>query len=186
MTGIDKDSLEFMYIQNEMTMQEIADELSVSAGSVFNYLKRYGIPTRKRITERTKQRISIAQKGKPSNRKGFHLSEETKHRISEAHKGKILHPSLYGGHTKKRDDGYIKVYVPNHPYATKDGYVMEHILAMEKHIGRYITRDEVVHHINHVRDDNRIENLQLMTFKEHAGLHMKERWDKKKGVMTYQ
>ena len=186
MIEIDKGILEKMYARDEMSMQEIADELSVSVGSVFNYLKRYGIPTRKRITERTKQRISIAQKGKPSNRKGFHLSEETKRRVSEAHKGKILRPSLYGGHTKKRGDGYITVYVPNHPYATKDGYVMEHILAMEKHIGRYITRDEVVHHINHVRDDNRIENLQLMTFKEHARLHMKERWDKKKGVMTYQ
>jgi hypothetical protein len=57
---------------------------------------------------------------------------------------------------------------------------------MEEKIGRIITRDEAVHHINHVRDDNRIENLQLMTFKEHAALHMRERWAKKKGAMTYQ
>ena len=46
---------------------------------------------------------------------------------------------------------------------------------MEQAIGRYVLPGEVVHHINHVRDDNRLENLQLMTFKEHAGLHMKER-----------
>ena len=57
---------------------------------------------------------------------------------------------------------------------------MEHHYVMEKHIGRYLNNDEVVHHINHIRSDNRIENLQLMTFKEHAALHMKERWAKKK------
>lgn len=56
---------------------------------------------------------------------------------------------------------------------------------MEKKIGRNLKEDEVVHHKNHIRDDNRIENLQLMTFKEHASLHMKERWANKKGVMTY-
>ena len=63
---------------------------------------------------------------------------------------------------------------------------MEHRLIMEQHIGRYILPDEVVHHKNGVRDDNRLENLELMTFKEHAGLHMKERWEKRKELMTYQ
>ena len=57
---------------------------------------------------------------------------------------------------------------------------MEHILVMESYLGRFISRDEVVHHINHIRDDNRIENLQLMSFKDHAGLHMKERWERKR------
>ena len=55
-----------------------------------------------------------------------------------------------------------------------------------QNIGRYLEQDEVVHHINKKRNDNRIENLKLMTFKEHASLHMKERWNEKKGVMTYQ
>lgn len=186
MALIDRETLENMYTKREMPIHEIAENLEVSVGSVFNYLKMYGIPTRKAMTERTKWRLSAVRKGKSSPKKGCHLSEETKRKISESHKGIVTRPSLYGGHKKKRDDGYIKVYVPNHPYASKDGYVMEHILAMEKQIGRYITRDEVVHHINHVRDDNRIENLRLMTFKEHASLHMKERWEKKKGVRTYQ
>ena len=58
---------------------------------------------------------------------------------------------------------------------------------MEQHIGRYLKDDEVVHHKNKIRNDNRIENLQLMTFKEHASFHMKERRkSKKKGMMTYQ
>ena len=52
---------------------------------------------------------------------------------------------------------------------------MFHTVIMERHIGRYLSDDEVVHHINHDRLDNRIENLQLMKKKDHMSMHMKER-----------
>ena len=46
-----------------------------------------------------------------------------------------------------------------------------------------------LHHKNKIRNDNRIQNLQVMTLKEHASFHMKERHKKKKrkkkGMMTY-
>ena len=63
--------------------------------------------------------------------------------------------------------GYIMVYFPNHPYAKSSGknkkaYVYEHRLIIEKKIGRYLKPYEVVHHINGIRDDNRVENLQLL------------------------
>lgn len=176
---VTKEELEREYIQNENTVRECAEIFGISVGAVFNYLKRYGIPTRKELTVKSKLKMSESQKRRP-RRLGFKLSEETKNKISKSLKGKYKKTSEFGGHRRERADGYIKVYCPTHPFATKDGYIMEHVLVMEREIGRYITREEVVHHKNHIRNDNRIENLELMTFKAHASLHMKERWAKRK------
>lgn len=65
--------------------------------------------------------------------------------------------------------GYIVIYKPDHPYAQKRvGVVAEHRLVMEEYLGRYLTPKEHVHHINGIRDDNRIENLQLISPANHT------------------
>lgn len=71
-----------------------------------------------------------------------------------------LNPAWKGGKYLDRD-GYILVYSPNHPYATKDNRVREHRLVMEKNIGRYLLPNEVVHHIDGNKQNNSIENLKL-------------------------
>ncbi len=57
--------------------------------------------------------------------------------------------------------GYILEHAPEHPNATRGGYVRQHRLVMERHLGRYLLRSEVVDHLNGDTSDNRIENLQL-------------------------
>ncbi len=70
--------------------------------------------------------------------------------------------------------GYKWIYTPEHPCATKQGYYPEHKLIMEKYLGRILEPFERVHHINHIRDDNRrIENLMLMTVSSHSSYHAK-------------
>jgi len=62
--------------------------------------------------------------------------------------------------TRHKTQGYISIRKPEHPN-NYGGRVREHRLIMEKMIGRYLKKGEIVHHINYIEDDNREENLFL-------------------------
>lgn len=74
------------------------------------------------------------------------------------------HPGWKGG--VKILAGYRYLYQPDHPNSTKQGFVAEHRLVMERKLGRLLERHEVVHHLNDIRADNRPENLAL--FRDNA------------------
>lgn len=78
-----------------------------------------------------------------------------------------LNPNWNGG-SFVRPDGYVAVRTDG------GGYVLEHRLVMEQSLGRYLTKDEVVHHIDGDKERNDIENLQLLTPSEHTLLHLSE------------
>lgn len=66
-------------------------------------------------------------------------------------------------------DGYLSVYEPDHPSANRhSGRVLEHRLIVEQQIGRYLTRDETINHIDHVRSNNAPENLEILSPSDHS------------------
>lgn len=81
--------------------------------------------------------------------------------------------------------GYVFLKIKNHPYANTEGYVKRSRLVMEQAIGRYLKPEEVVHHINEIRDDDRLENLMLCSsHSEHARIeHSKRKVRRKKSVL---
>ena len=125
-------------------------------------------------TKEHKKKLSLAHKGKK-------LSEKHKKKLSRILKGRKKGSTSWNwkeGRTKSGE--YIKILKPNHPFCDNKGYVFEHRLIMEKHLGRYLTSGERVHHkgIKHPigsienKQDNRIENLFLCkNISEHIKIH---------------
>ena len=80
----------------------------------------------------------------------------------------IYNPNYNGG--VHIDKGYRRIRISGHPLADKQGYVSEHRLKMQDKLFEGC----IVHHKNHNRADNRIENLEVLTRAEHNKGHIKE------------
>lgn len=73
--------------------------------------------------------------------------------------------------TLKRKDGYIEIRFLKHPRTGKHARMLQHRHVMEEHLGRPLKSNEIVHHKNEKRDDNRIKNLEILTISQHMSHH---------------
>ena len=64
-------------------------------------------------------------------------------------------------------EGYVRILKKDHPRASSQGYVWEHILVWEMEHQRYLPEGLVIHHLNGIKNDNRIINLFALERKKH-------------------
>jgi len=114
-------------------------------------------------TAEARANYSKAKKGKP-------LSPEHRAKISEANKGKRRIPGV-----TYKSDGRALAYVSWHPNADEDGRVLRARLVVEHKIGRYMTSDELAHHINFDVTDDHPDNLVPMLRWTHRAFHHRMR-----------
>jgi hypothetical protein len=141
-----------------MSLRQIARELGVGASTVRHWLKKLGVQSRS---------ISQAKRGqKPA----AHTIEAS----VRARRKRFLPGRPVVGY-KVRSDGYVYVADPEHPNATRCGYVLEHRKVMAERLGRPLRTGEDVHHENKERGDNRPENLEVGSHADHLRHHYAER-----------
>lgn len=82
-----------------------------------------------------------------------------------------LCPNFKGAGRHKRKDGYYREY----DSTCLDNRSLEHRKVVERHLGRKLRLDEIVHHIDGNKSNNAINNLRVMSRPEHSRLHMLKR-----------
>ena len=146
---IDKEELNDLYINQEYSIREIGKMLNCSHTAVNNNLKIFGIRTRSIKKSRNTERYITRISGKN-------------------------HPNWKGGQITDVN-GYILIWQPNHPRSNSNGYVHRSHLIAEKMLGRYLYPEEITHHENEIRNDDRPENIKITTRGKHASFHNRNR-----------
>lgn len=83
------------------------------------------------------------------------------------------------GGRRLNSDGYVMIFNSNYVHPSEK-YLREHRIIMEKYLGRNLQSSEIVHHLNHDKADNRIENLVILARGDHPKVHNQKtgRWSR--------
>jgi len=167
---MNKEWLEQKYFEEKLSTKKIADICNCNRKTIDYWMHRFEIPISrgywttfkgKKHTKATREKIRKKLLGhKPWN---TGLTYKTDDRLKQM-AGKN-HPNWKGGRINEK--GYIYIYSPEHPNSNYKNYVQEHRLIMEKHLGRYLYPWEIIHHKNGIKNDNKIENLELLPNGQH-------------------
>jgi hypothetical protein len=146
------------YIIKEKSIYTIGLEHHINHETIRRYLKNFNLLR----TQSEARKIGINHHKKDCNC----LSCRCKKGLT---RGK--NNPFFKGYKTKNKEGYIFLYLPNHP-SRINNYIAEHRIVMEKYLNRYLKPTEIIHHKNGIKDDNRIENLCLCkSRKEHHKYH---------------
>jgi hypothetical protein len=135
-------------------LRQIAEEVGCSYSAVVYASRRFNI----KVPHRNKHRFADKSEA---------IKKSLKKRFPDGRYGEKS-SNWKGG--KRKVQGYTRLYMPGHHLAIQ-GAVFEHRLVAENTLGRRLKKDEVVHHINGIKDDNRPENLQVLKRGEHVKHH---------------
>ena len=104
-------------------------------------------------------------------RHGYDASFRAK--MSEIARGRVgsSSPNWKGGKNRLNSYGYVMEYDARLPLGGYGRFSPRYRRVMEEKIGRKLEKHETVHHINGVKDDDRLENLYLCTLSNHRQMH---------------
>lgn len=173
-----------------LTEEQIGQQYNVSSHTIRNRMKYLGIPTRaanetRRLVRNffhvSKDELISLYKNLTCEKiaKKYNVGETTVSRRMQEFDIPRRHNQDGHGWTwkgkKYSGSGYIYILLslgdPMYSMANKKrGYVPEHRLVMARYLGRCLLKSEVVHHKNGIRDDNRLENLELFSPGKHSVL----------------